>query len=154
MHYTPSLPSLPRSFGAGLLLILFSILFTTLFSAISGAIVYIVLAMFLNVNAHMPVFTMAVDIVTLIAPIPALYCALEMMQKIMKRYRAVIIYTIFIIYVVQSTIGVWFLPEDMMIMGTNISHIPNLALKQTIISCLTLGVFHYWVIVQKRYGTW
>jgi hypothetical protein len=154
MHEHLSLPSVPRSFAAGFLLIFLSIFFTALFAGIGGAIIGIMLQLLINVQENLSVFTMAVDIITLLAPIPALYCALQITQKLVKRYRGMVVYCIFMVYTLQSMIGAWFLPEDMVVLGVNLSEMPNLALKQTIISCLTLGVFHYWLMVQKRYGEW
>jgi hypothetical protein len=154
MRSPSSLPSLSRSVGAGLLLVLFSVLLTALFSAIAGVIGGTLLAIFLDIKTHLPIFTFMADVITLLAPLPALHYALQIVQRMIKDYRGIVLYGIFMFYTVQAMIGAWLLPDEIMILGVNIAQIPNLAVKQTIIACLTMGVFHRWVYVEKKYGVW
>jgi hypothetical protein len=149
-----ALPSISRSVGAGFLLILLSVIFTALFSAIAGVVCGTLLSIFMDIKRNLTVFKLMADVITLLAPLPALHYALRAVVKIVKRFRGNILYGMFMFYTVQSMIGAWYIPDDMMIFGMNISDMPNLALKQTIVGLLTLGVFHHWVFIEKRYGEW
>jgi hypothetical protein len=143
-------PSLFTSFTAGFLLIMLTIIFSGIFSLVSGGVFGLFASMFHGEGEELSfIFYMIIDVLNLFSFLLAVYCAIIMVRKFMKSFNETVVYAIFFIYIMQSLIGLWLMPEDMEILGININEIPNFAVKQTINLLTALGAFHYWFMVEK-----